>query len=827
MSANAAHQTANIRLKAAQITGLILLTLYAGLITPAAAAEQQAPAVAERALDFAIPAQNLNSALLDFAERAGFQLVYDVSMVEGRQSAPLRGAFTPREGLDRLLSGTGITWQLNGANTVSLATAEENEEEEPEMLPPLTVEGETWVFEESAYESFEGYIPKHSSTATKTDTLIIETPQSISVVSRRDMDIRNVRDVGEAVAYTAGAMAGSVGEKTLFGGDSTIIRGFGGGSSSGVSNNAYLDGTKLYRSYPGTNMDPWLFERVEVLKGPASVLFGQMEPGGIINRVSKRPYIGMRNQIRLGTGNFDKAHLAFDLGAELSDAWQLRVVGLALDGEARQVHSERERQLIAPSLRWTNGASDLTLLMHYQRDNINAGFYNHLPRAAVFGNPNGRIPLNFRAGDPTWDLWDLEVWSVGYLFNHNFNDALSFRQNLRYINQNLNSRRSWHNQPLKSDQRTLNRFNLQDSIGPYTLTIDNQLQWKLTTGTINHTLLTGIDYFKGSDNLHIAFGSAPPLDLFAPVYNQIFSPPTTVSRDAKENIQRTGIYMQDQIKIGDLSLLIGGRYDKAKSSLEDKARPGRNNRVSDQAFTGRAGAIYNFANGFAPYVSYAESFDPVSGSAFDGSSFKPTEGKQYEIGIKYQPTGAEHLITMAAFDLTQENMTTADPVNPGFSIQIGEMQIRGIELEGKFSVNDNLYVTGAYTYLDDEVTKSNDGDEGKRRPQVPRHNASLWANYSLNRGTMAGIGLGLGVRYIGKTEGDRLNTFSVPGYTLVDLAAHYDLGQSPFRLEGWRASLNVNNLFDKYYIASCRSGTLCYLGLERSVRFSIGYEWDW
>ena len=150
------------------------------------------------------------------------------------------------------------------------------------MLPPLTVEGETWVFEESAYESFEGYIPKHSSTATKTDTPIIETPQSISVVSRRDMDIRNVRGVGEAVAYTSGVTAGSIGERALFTGDGTMIRGFG---DAGVPTNAYLDVTKLENfGYIGVNMDPWLFERVEVLKGPASVLFGQTEPGGIVNR---------------------------------------------------------------------------------------------------------------------------------------------------------------------------------------------------------------------------------------------------------------------------------------------------------------------------------------------------------------------------------------------------------------------------------------------------------------------------------------------------------------------------------------------------------------
>ncbi len=220
----------------------------------------------------------------------------------------------------------------------------------------------------------------------------------------------------------------------------------------------------------------------------------------------------MLNQIRIGTGNFDKAHLAFDLGAELSDALQLRVVGLALDGEARQVHSERERQLIAPSLRWTNGDSDLTLLMHYQRDNMNAGFFNSLPRDAALGNLNGRIPLNFRAGDPTWDLWNVKTWSVGYLFNHDFNDALSFRQNLRYIKQNMNARRAYINRPaFTKDQRiTTERYNLKDSINPYAWTIDNQLQWKLTTGTINHTLLAGIDYFKGSANDdYTSYASAP------------------------------------------------------------------------------------------------------------------------------------------------------------------------------------------------------------------------------------------------------------------------------------------------------------------------------
>lgn len=700
----------------------------------------------------------------------------------------------------------------------------------PEMLPRLGVEGEASSMRESAYGPVQGYAAKRSATATKTDTPVIETPQSISVISRKDMDIRDVRDdIGDAAAYSSGALVGMAGAKNVFGGSNMMIRGHGRRTSSGATLNLFLDGLKFEGMFYSTNnLDPWLFERIEVLKGPASVLFGQSHPGGIVNLISKRPHDGMYNQIRFSSGNFDKAGVAFDLGAELNDAWQLRIVGLGLDGETQQIYSERERYLIAPSLRWTNGATDLILLMHYQHDDINANFYNHAPRAAVFGNPNGRLPLSFRAGDPSWDLWNAEIRSIGYLFSHQFNDALAFRQNLRYTNSGLKeARRVWHNRPLDSSQRILTRFNIIDRDNTDEVTIDNQLQWKLTTGSLDHTLLIGIDYRRSSGNDSGGFVQAPSLDLFAPVYNQTFPvPPITRQRIA--TFEHTGIYIQDQIKAGNLSLLIGGRYDKARSIFENKTRPSSNHNISVNAFTGRIGTIYNFNNGLAPYASYAESFEPVLfGSAFDGSPFEPEEGKQYEVGVKYQPAGTDHLITLAAFDLTQENMLTADPINPGFSIQIGEVQTRGMELEGKFNFNDNLQVTGAYTYLDDKVTESNTGNKGKRRQQIPEHNASLWANYSFNRGIFSGMGIGMGVRYIGKTEGDRLNTFSVPSYTLVDLAAHYDLGKSPLKLQGWQASLNVNNLFDRYYIASCWSEIFCHLGRERSIRLRVGYEWDW
>ena len=763
-----------------------------------------------------IPAQPLSEALIEFGKQSGLQVTTGSVLVKGKQAPSVSGTLSAEQALNQLLAGNDLRYEVNGG-MVRLAASES----EAITLPQVNISGES--IQESAYGPVEGYVAKRSATATKTDTPIIETPQSISVVSRKDMDIRNVRDIGDAVAYSSGVLGGTAGEKNLFGGSSIKIRGHGGRGSntSGASGNLHLDGLRFTAAgYQNSNLDPWLFERIEVLKGPGSVLFGQTHPGGLINQISKRPHGDMYNQIRFGSGNFDKASVMFDLGAELNDAWQLRIVGLGLDGETQQIYGERERYLIAPSLRWTNGATDLILLMHYQHDDINAGYYNHAPRAAVFGNPNGRIPLSFRAGDPSWDLWDTEIRSIGYLFSHQFNDALAFRQNLRYTYRSLKARRSWHNSPLDSSQRILSRFNIKDRDNNYDMTVDNQLQWKLTTGSIEHTLLTGIDYRRPSGNVHIVFGQAPPLDLFAPVYNQTFPAPTTVSRLEKRRLQQTGIYIQDQIKAGNFSLLIGGRYDKSKSTSEDKLRSATT-RVSDHAFTGRIGAIYNFNNGLAPYASYAESFEPVSGNAFDGSPFEPMEGKQYEVGVKYQPTGADHLITLAAFDLTQENMTTADPVNQGFSIQIGEVQTRGIELEGKFSFNDNFQMTGAYAYLDDKVTESNTGNKGKRRPEIPVHNTSLWANYSFNSGIFSGMGIGMGVRYIGKTEGDELNTFSVPSYTLIDFTAHYDLGKSPLKLQGWQASLNVNNLFDRYYIASCYAAHMCRLGRKRASRFSI------
>ena len=297
-------------------------------------------------------------------------------------------------------------------------------------------------------------------------------------------------------------------------------------------------------------------------------------------------------------------------------------------------------------------------------------------------------------------------------------------------------------------------------------------------------------------------------------------------------------------------LLLGGRYDWASTDGTTKTlRTGAKSKSSldSEAFTGRVGLVYLFDNGLAPYVSYAESFNPQSGTGYGGSVFKPTEGKQYELGIKYQPPGSNSFITAAIFDLRQSNVPTMDPDpthlcgNGRCQIQDGEQQSRGFELEGKASLSDNLDITAAYAYLDNRASKSNStvryapiSDigvgpavpvEGTTTYGVPRHTASAWADYTFRDGHLKGFGAGAGARYVGSSWGDTANTLKVPGYTLFDAAVHYDIPNIVNLNDKLRLALNATNLANKEYVASCYSYSWCWYGSQRTVQASATYQW--
>lgn len=767
---------------------------------------------------YQIKAGSLDTVLNQFALAAGIELSIDATLTQGKTSSGLTGRFTTDQGLQQLLSAHNLNAIHSGSNVYTVkANSTVNSDEI--NLPVVKVSADR----DGSWES--GYAAKLSTMATKTTTSITETPQSISVVTRSEMDARGVRDIGDAAAYTAGVFSGNAGETSrYFGGNSIQIRGFGGNGTAGNSYNEYVDGLRMRGTlFADSNLDSYLFERVEVVKGPASVLYGQTQPGGVINTVSKRPSDDMQNEISLGTGNRDELTGAIDIGDRLNDNLLFRVTAKVIDGDTQQDPSDRERLLFAPSLTWEGENTSITFLAHYQKDDLNSTIQNSLPAAALFNNPNGKVSTDFRVGNPDFEKWERNVASIGYALTHNVNNAVTFRQNVRYTRNELES--SWlYRRSLDADQRTLQRNAFVPTENADHFTIDNQLQWQFETGQVTHTLLGGVDYQNLSRDTDRFFGQSTSIDIFDPVYDESIAIPTAHIQSQDTTEKQLGIYLQDQIKIEKLSLLIGGRWDDARMNTENRLN-GSEIKQDDDAFTGRAGAIYNFDNGLAPYVSYSESFEPVSGTAFDGSQFNPTEAYQYEVGIKYQPVDSSHLITLSWFDLTQKNVLTSDPNNPGFNIQTGEVNTRGFELESKTSFDNGLNLIAAYTYLDDEITKSNNGDEGERRGQIPKHTASLWADYTFNTGNFAGLGLGMGVRYIGETEFNGTVVSKVPSYTLVDASIRYDLGANMPSLEGWSVDAYVNNLFDKEYVSSCLNSNICYIGESQTFRMAIRRNW--
>lgn len=678
---------------------------------------------------------------------------------------------------------------------------------------------------ERANGPVDGYVARRSESATKTDTPLIETPQSVTVVTRDQMDDQGVQSVSQALRYSASVL----GETRLSMGryDSVFIRGFGGsGGSAGFVN--MLDGLRLQR---GVNflvpaVEPWGLERVEVIRGPASVIFGQLKPGGLIEMVSKRPRDVAHGEVQLQFGSFERRQLAFDIGGPVTPDKTIlyRIVGLGRAADTQVDFTREERLYIAPSVTFQpNAATSLTLLTSFQRD-PETGFYGFIPSVGTaLPNRNGKIRSSFFPGEPGYEGYSRNHLTAGYAFEHRFDDVFSVRQNVRYSD--LESRnRTVAAASLGADQRTLTRRVTASNEKARTFGIDNQLQADFRTGALSHKVLLGVDgYWSDGTAFTGAGGTVQTLDAFNPVYGRTpFAVPAIPGTGQVQ--QQYGVYIQDQIKLDRLSLVVGGRFDRAMARTRNMTN-GALTKQDDFANTGRVALMYNFDNGFAPYASYSTSFEPVPGTSFGGVAFKPTEGEQYEAGFKFQPLGMNAFLQAAVYQLTQTNVQVADLANPGFQIQTGEVRARGLEVEARATVFDNLDLVAAYTYTDAEVTKSTGVDLGKRPVVVPRHMASLWAHYTFKSGLLAGLGLGAGVRYVGKGAGDPGNTFFTDDYALVDAAISYDLGAANAAMKGWKVQVNAQNLFDKEYVAGCYGTVQCSFGLRRTVLATLSYRW--
>lgn len=799
-------------------------------IAVALGAAAPVPALAEADSTGAVPAQTteqrqyrieggpLDAVLNRFALAAGIDLSVSAELTRGKTSPGLNGRYSVNEGLRLLLAGSGLSYRFTGANGVTLVAAQGGDG--PVQLGPIRVSGEAGT------NAVEGYVARRVATATKTDTPIIETPQSISVISQERIEALAAQNIGEAVQYSAGVISNTQGDSSP-GGSNITIRGFNQTGTGGASFNEYVDGLRI----GGTNFavagfEPYLFERVEILKGPSSVLYGQGLPSGIVNHVSKRPTAEPLREVQFQAGSFERYKGALDLGGPMDadEQFLYRLTAVGLDSEQRTDFTENQRVAIAPALTWQpDDDTQLTFLISYQDDNYEpVAFVNGLPaQGTALDNPNGKIDEEFFAGDPDFNRWDRETFSLGYQFEHRFNEHWAVRQNLRYRDTDLDLDAVF-GQSFQPDLRTLNRAVFTADERAEDFTVDNQAETSFATGLATHTVVAGVDYQRLRDDTLRGFAAGPPIDVFNPDYSDPITQPPTF-QDSENSLDQVGIYLQDQIRHDGWILTLGGRYDWAELETENNLS-GTSTDQSDEAFTGRVGLGYVFENGLAPYVGYSESFEPVIGQDFEGNTFDPTTGEQYEIGIKYQPPGYNALVTLAVFELTQTDVTTGDPNNPGFNIQTGEIRTRGVELEVASSLSNGLDLTAAYTYLDNEITQSNDGDQGNTLPTIPDHTASVWGDYTIQSGSLAGLGTALGVRYVDSSFGDRANSFKVDGYTLVDAALHYDLGRSVGSLDGWKVSVNARNLFDKDYI-TCNFAFRCYFRDGRTFLATVGYTW--
>lgn len=672
---------------------------------------------------------------------------------------------------------------------------------------------------ERAGGPINGYVASRSASSTKTDTPIIETPQSISVVSREQIRDQGGQTLGEVLNYVPGVSVQATSFTRVS--DNVAIRGFDVSSGNG---GLLRDGLKLTSGVYDSTTEPFGLERVEVVKGASSILFGQLGPGGFVNAISKKPTENPFGEVNVSVGDYQRKEISADVGGKLVDDGSLlyRFTGLVRKSDTPTNYIPDDKVYVAPSVTWRPDANtSLNVYGYYQETKTR--FPTPLPAiGTILPTSVGTIPRQNFLGEPNFDRFETKAGAVGYQFEHSFNNAVKIRQNLRLYD----AVTDWDYLLLNSigaNGRTASR-NVSSRVEHGNgFAVDTSAEFKFVAGPTAHTVIAGVDYYRSVLNSNRYGGTASTVDIFNPVYGT----PVTVNRNVNNGSNslsnQVGIYVQDQIKVYDkFVLLLGGRKDF--SDVETRSfRTGVFSSQQDEAWTGRAGAVYLFDNGVAPYASFSQSFAPVLGVDRLGSTFNPTRGEQYEVGVRYQPVGTRMLFSVAAFEITQQNVLTPDPIDFTYSVQSGEAKSRGIELEAKAEFGA-LSVVSAYTYTDARTTRTNDPTLlNQRLISVPYNTVSLWGLYDFGALGWHGFKFGGGVRAIGETNLPGA-AFDVPAYAVVDLVASYDLKYLARELNGFHARLNVKNLFNNGYTV-CVGATGCRYGDPQTVLATVSYRW--
>jgi iron complex outermembrane receptor protein len=657
----------------------------------------------------------------------------------------------------------------------------------------------------------EGYRVPNTSTATKTDTLIRDIPQSIQVVPQEVLEDRGVRSEREALETVSGLVESDSSVSPF--GANVAIRGFSGATR--LRDGLRTEGVAAYTFTPiGT------IERVEVLKGPASVLFGALEPGGVINYVTRQPLAEPYYKIGFEAGNYGLYEPSIDFSGPLTEDGSVlyRLIASYQGGGDYKDSTTIQEQIIsiAPSITFKFGdRTNLNLYYDYSRYDANPTFEPILSDGSL-------IPRNVST-----DYFSSEVNEIhrfGYTLNHEFNDSWQLRHNLSVTFSNPSGNFIGYGNLLEDRFLTdYLAYSFNASVSKYFGLID--LVGKFKTGSISHQLVAGFDFDR-----QVAYRAdydnpvdLPPLDIFNPNYDVPLPEIPSGPFNSLVINQSYGVYLQDQISFSDnLKMLIGGRYDW----LSNETGPVDDDRISqnDGAFSPRIGLVYQPTKNVSLYASYSQSFQPAIGRNRDNKPFNPTRGTQYEVGVKADFLDGKLSTTLAAYNLTRTNVLTPDPdpelAQQGFQVQVGEQRSRGIELDVTGEILPGWNIVASYALTDTQVTKDNSIPSivGNRFQGIPQHQASLWTTYTIQKGDLQGLGFGLGLFYVGERQSDLENSFQVGDYLRTDAALYYRRGR-------FNAAINVRNLFDIDYVNSVSSGTL-FINRGNPLTITGSVSWE-
>lgn len=720
------------------------------------------------------------------------------------------------------------------------------------------------------------------ASGTKTSTPLIETAQTITVIDSEELERRNAISLNQALGYVAGVAVNQRGG-TVTRYDQMVLRGFAPG--------IFVDGMRsIAGPYSTPQTDFNRIAQIDIMKGPASVLYGNGTPGGLINITSKKPEAEASGNFEAQAGNYDFFRAVGDVNQPLdADAkWRVRLVGGWQKGDGFTKQTFSERWHVSPSIAFVpDDQTSITVIAAYQHAPSGGGYSGVPAYGTVLPSPAGQIERHINTGEPGYEVYDHKAKSVAAFFRHEFNEHLAWRTNFRFQNNKLNYRQIYvggflttgTGLNINTDYANILRGGGGADENFDTLTIDNNLNAKFATFGIEHDVLVGIDYLRITGENFQQFNtgqttnpltSIPNLNLFTPVYGRTIPAYDLTQLSAAyintiSKRDQTGIYVQDQMKLSRLNLIASGRWDWFEQrTINKKTTPNTVTPLSQTAFTMRLGALYEFAFGLSPYVSYSESFEPQAGTDYLGNLFVPTTGKMWEAGLKFQPQGLPALFTLSVYDLKRQNVPVGDPLagtggRPTNSqVQIGETRVRGVELEGRGEITPGFDVIFAGSYTDAVITQGTPAvpataptltrlgtsgtpsTTGTPALGVPKWQASTFLSYDFGankdrQGGLAGLKVGAGVRYVdgswGSTSYKVVNSvttfemFKTKAFTLFDAMIGYDLGRASPSLEGLSLAVNAQNLFDKNHISACPFSNSCYFGASRTVVGSLRYKW--